>query len=81
MTNELQVDPRGFLSFCGVSLFIRYEDRHITIPIKHPADRKRLGCKRLRIPIDEFSKLERRAREGAVKVRLEPPRRRRVIAT
>jgi hypothetical protein len=65
MTDKLQVDQQGRLSFRGVSLCVRYIDDVLTFPIKHHGDRKRLESKRVRVPLEEFQKLRRRAAEGA----------------
>ena len=65
MTDKLQVDQQGRLSFRGVSLCIRYVDGALTFPIKHPGDRERLKSKRVHVPLEEFQKLRRRATEGA----------------
>ncbi|MCP4540672.1 MAG: hypothetical protein GY832_26335 [Chloroflexi bacterium] len=64
MTDRLRVDRRGFVFYQGVRLPIRYEARSLEFVIKHPADRRRLKCKRLSVPLDEFQMLERRRVES-----------------
>lgn len=64
MTDKLRVDRRGFVFYLGVRLPIRYESHTLEFVIKHPADRKRLKCKRLSVPLTEFQKLERRRVES-----------------
>lgn len=54
----LTIDARGFLYWGGLPLFIRYEGGALIFPVKHPADRARLKCKCVEIPLDEFNKLE-----------------------
>lgn len=53
----LTVDSRGFLHWGTLRLFVRYVDGKLIFPVKHPADRARLKCKRVEIPLDEFNNL------------------------
>lgn len=55
----LTVDRQGFISWDGVRLPVRYEGGALEFVVKHPGDRARLRCKRVKIPLDEFKKLER----------------------
>lgn len=54
----LTVDRQGFVSWDGVRLPVRYEGGALEFVVKHPGDRARLQCKRVRIPLDEFKRLE-----------------------
>lgn len=69
MTNQLRVDRRGHVFYRGVRLPIRYEGRSLEFVVKHPGDRKRLGCKRLRVPLSEIQQLERRRCESVPTVK------------
>lgn len=57
-TGPLSVDRKGFVRYKGVCLPVRYERGALEFAIKHPADRKRLKCARVKVPVQDFAKLK-----------------------
>jgi hypothetical protein len=57
-SNLLTLDSKGFIRYDGVCLPVRLVDGALEFVVKHPADRARLQCSRVLIPISEFEKLE-----------------------
>lgn len=60
-TGPLSVDRKGFVRYRGVCLPVRYEGGALEFAIKHPADRARLKCARVKVPVQDFAKLKRPA--------------------
>lgn len=55
----LTVDRKGFIHWGDLRLPVRYEHGALEFVVKHPRDRERLGCNRIKIPLDAFKTLER----------------------
>jgi hypothetical protein len=54
----LTVDAQGYVFWGGLRLPMRYEQGALEFVVKHPADRARLKCKRVKIPLERFGELE-----------------------
>ena len=54
----LSVDAQGFVHWGNLRLPVRFEGGALEFAVKHPGDRARMGCKRVKIPVGEFEKLE-----------------------
>lgn len=62
----LSVNHRGDVFWDGVRLPVRYGHGVLEFVVKRPQDRKRLQAKRVKVPLDEFKRLERRRCESVV---------------